>query len=65
METMVMIAAGRVEARASCLTTGVRSSLSPTVSGAELHDVVREFFHITPEPPFDNKDNTGELVATS
>jgi hypothetical protein len=61
METMVMIAACRGEARALRLASGARTPLSPTVSGTELHDVVREVFGIVPEVSSENKDkNTGE-----
>ena len=63
METVVMIAACRGEARAARLATGGRSPLTPTFSGNELHDVVREIFRI--EPPSDNNATTGGLVTTS
>lgn len=48
LETVLMIAGAREEARASRLAAGSRSPLSPTVRGAELHDLVREVFQIAP-----------------
>lgn len=60
METVVMIAAGRQEVRAARLASGGRSPLSPTISGQELHEVVREVFHISLEAS--SADPTGGLV---
>ncbi|KAF8802654.1 hypothetical protein BYT27DRAFT_7112049 [Phlegmacium glaucopus] len=63
METVLMIALGREQARSSRLATGARSPLSPTIHGDELHNVVREIFQI-PEPSSNpDKDNTGGLVT--
>ncbi|CAA7260385.1 unnamed protein product [Cyclocybe aegerita] len=47
METTLMIAAGREEAR-SRLPSGVRSPLEPTIKGADLHAAIRELFQIAP-----------------
>ena len=63
METVVMIAACRGEARAARLASGGRSPLTPTVSGTKLHDVVCEIFHI--EPPSNKNATTGGLMTTS
>jgi len=48
LETVLLIAAGRGEARASRLASGIRSPLTATFQGEELYDVVREVFHIAP-----------------
>jgi len=50
METVIMISAGRGEARAARLASGVRSPISPTFHGEELHEVIREVFRIAPVP---------------
>jgi hypothetical protein len=51
MKTVVMIGAGREAVRAQRLASGGRTPLSPTVHGPELHEIIREIFKITPEPP--------------
>jgi len=63
METVLMIAAGRGEARAQRLASGARSPLSPTIRGVELYDVIKEVFHIVPETPSadPNPDHTANL----
>ena len=63
METVLTIAAGRQEVRASPLASGGRTPISPSYQGVELQNVVREIFKI-PEPPLPNKDkdNTGGLL---
>jgi len=48
METLVLIARGRGEARASRLASGLRSPLTPTIRGEELNEVIRELFQIAP-----------------
>jgi hypothetical protein len=58
MDTVIMVAAGRGEARAARLASGVRSPVSPTVKGEELHEVIREIFKIDPEAK-DNGDKGG------
>lgn len=60
METVINISAGREEARAARLDSGVRSPITPTFRGEELHDVIREIFKISPEVK--DKDITGGLV---
>jgi hypothetical protein len=57
METVIMVSAGRGEARAARLASGLRSPVIPTFSGEELHEVIREVFNIGPEA-----DSTGGLV---
>ena len=64
LETVVLIAAGREEVRATRLASGARSPISPTFQGPELHDVVREVFKIGPEPSSTpTPDTTGGLVT--
>ncbi|KAF8959962.1 hypothetical protein BDZ97DRAFT_1367307 [Flammula alnicola] len=46
METTLMIARGREEARSSRLASGARSPQTPTIHGADLHEVIRELFQI-------------------
>ena len=58
MDTVIMVAAGRGEARAARLASGARSPTTPTVHGEELYEVIREVFKITLEV----QDNTGGLV---
>jgi len=58
METVIMVAAGRGEARAGRLPSGGRSPITPTVQGEELHQVIREIFGISPEVK--DKDTTAE-----
>ena len=63
MDTVIKISAGREEVRALRLDSGVRSPITPTVHGEELHEVVREIFKIAPETKDKDKDNdTGGLV---
>jgi hypothetical protein len=61
MDTVIMVAAGRGEARAARLASGVRSPVSPTVKGEELHEVIREIFKISPEAKEDG--DKGGLVT--
>ncbi|KAF8161495.1 hypothetical protein B0H34DRAFT_653729 [Crassisporium funariophilum] len=49
METTLMIAAAREQARSSRLPSGARSPLTPTIHGADLHEVIRELFKIVPK----------------
>ena len=71
METTLQIAKGREEARANRLPSGVRSPLSPTLRGADLHEVVRELFKIIPtadqedNEPINGFRNSGALVLIS
>ena len=60
METVILISAGRGEARAARLASGLRSPITPTFQGEELHAVVREIFNIVPETK--DTDTTGGLV---
>ena len=53
METTLMIARGREEVRFTRLPSGVRSPLTPTFYGADLHEVIKELFKITPWSPED------------
>jgi hypothetical protein len=62
METVIMICAGRGEARAARLASGIRSPVSPTFRGAELHEVIREVFNIVPVPETPKPDTPGALV---
>lgn len=62
METVILIAAGRGEARAARLASGARSPVTPTIHGEELYEVVREIFKISPEAKEKEKENTGGLV---
>ena len=57
METVIMISAGRGEARAARLDSGLRSPVSPTFHGDELHEIIREVFKISPI-----SESTGGLV---
>ncbi|KAF9479073.1 hypothetical protein BDN70DRAFT_807554 [Pholiota conissans] len=73
METTLMIARGREEARASRSTSGVRSPLTPTIHGADLHEFIRELFQIgadadtttTTTAGGEGSYTTGALVAHS
>ncbi|KAF8911665.1 hypothetical protein CPB84DRAFT_1671992 [Gymnopilus junonius] len=56
METTLQIAQGREEARAARLPSGVRSPLTPTLKGADLHEVVRELFKIAPNAPLEEEE---------
>lgn len=49
IETTLMIARGREEARASRTASGARSPLTPTIHGADLHEFIRELFQIGAE----------------
>lgn len=53
METTLMIARGREEVRSTRLPSGVRSPLTPTFHGADLHEVIKELFKIKPWSPED------------
>lgn len=64
MDTVIMVAAGRGEARAARLASGLRSPVTPTVSGEELHQVIRDIFKISLEEKDKDKDTTGGLVTT-
>ena len=64
METVIMISAGRGEARAARPASGVRSPVSPTFRGEELHEVIREVFNIVPVPETPKPDTPGGLVIT-
>lgn len=64
MDTVIMVSAGRCEARAARLASGSRSPVTPTFRGEALYEVIREVFNIAPEAPKpDSKEETsGELV---
>jgi hypothetical protein len=63
MDTVIMISAGRGEARAARLESGARSPINPTFHGEELYGVIREIFKIDPEAKGKDKDNnSGGLV---
>lgn len=62
MDTVIMVSAGRGEVRAARLDSGIRSPITPTFHGEELHSVIREIFHISSEEKDKDKDNTGGLV---
>ena len=71
MDTVIMVAAGRGEARAARLASGIRSPITPTVHGEELYEVIREIFKISQEEDKEkekeketDKDNSGGLVIT-
>lgn len=55
LETVIMVAAGRGEARAGRLPSGGRSPITQ-----ELHNIIREIFRIAPE--IKDKDTTGRFV---
>ena len=57
METVVKIAACREEVRASRLPSGAKTPLLPTISGTEVHEVVREVFGIVPAISTPKKDS--------
>jgi hypothetical protein len=63
MITTVLIARGREEARASCVSAGVRSPIMPTTRGVALYDIIRDVFHILPPSSTQNPDTTGGLVT--
>jgi len=46
METTLMIARGREQARSQRLPTGGRSPLTPTAHGSDLIEIVRELFKL-------------------
>jgi len=46
METTLMIARGREQARSQRLPTGGRSPLTPTVHGSDLIEIIRELFKL-------------------
>ena len=48
MLDVIQIAAAREKVRSSRLPSGARSPLSPTIHGADLHEVIRQTFHIVP-----------------
>lgn len=58
MDTVIMVSAGRGEARAARLASGARSPVTPTYRGEELNEVIREIFKIAPKAP--SKDNEKE-----
>jgi len=60
METTLQIAAGREQAR-SRLPGGARTPMSPTIHGADLHEVVRELFRIAPSSAEEIPHNSGAL----
>lgn len=65
METVVKIAACREEVRASRLPSGAKTPLLPTISGTEVHQVVREVFGIVPAISTPNKEsNAGNPSGT-
>ncbi|KAF9525021.1 hypothetical protein CPB83DRAFT_572075 [Crepidotus variabilis] len=51
METTLMIAKGREEIRKERLADGLRSPLTPTISGEEVRVFVRELFKLDPGSP--------------
>jgi hypothetical protein len=63
MDTVVRIAACREEIRASRLA-GVKTPFLPTISGTEVHDVVREVFRTVPAILIPNNDDTGNPSGT-
>jgi len=62
METVIMISAGRGEVRAARLG-GIRSPVTPTVQGEELHEVIREVFKIAPVSKEKEKEKEKETTA--
>jgi hypothetical protein len=48
MMDVIRIASAREQARSSRLPSGARSPLSPTIRGKDLHEVIRDVFHIAP-----------------
>lgn len=65
METVINVSAGREEARAGRLASGVRSPVTPTVRGDELFEVVREVFKIAPKTQDKDQEKEKEKESTT